>query len=117
MKKQKRTAAELTTALDQARERNMCDAWFIRSLHPELGWTVLVSPRAYQILLVHVTDCLGCTGVDYIDTLAPNWSSVKNELLRQVSDNGTTVEYGQLCKALEDVNRARAAANIPRNIG
>jgi hypothetical protein len=114
----KRTVAELAEALERANERITRDSWFIRSLYPEPGWSVLISPRAYQILLVHVMnegDELQNTRVDYIDTLASNWNLIRIELLPQVTDNGTTIEHDQLCEALEDVSRAHAAANIPKN--
>jgi hypothetical protein len=115
----KRTVAELTEVLERANERITRDAWFIRSLYPEPGWSVLVSPRAYQILLVRVTDDDGRGAqVDYFDTLAPNWPTVRAELSRYENDHGTTVSYDKLSAALSEVSRAHAAhklANIPKN--
>jgi hypothetical protein len=115
----KRTVAELTEVLERANERITRDVWFIRSLYPEPGWSVLVSPRAYQILLVRVTDDDGRGAqVDYFDTLAPNWPTVRAELSRYENDHGTTVSYDKLSAALSEVSRAHAAhklANIPKN--
>jgi len=121
----KRTVAELTEVLERANERITRDAWFIRSLYPEPGWSVLVSPRAYQILLVRVTDDDRSgqftdwgAQVHYFDTLAPNWPTVRAELSRYENDHGTTASYDKLSAALSEVSRAHAAhklANIPKN--
>jgi hypothetical protein len=115
----KRTVAELTEVLERANERITRDVWFIRSLYPEPGWSVLVSPRAYQILLVRVTDDDGRGAqVDYFDTLAPNWPTVRAELSRYENDHGTTASYDKLSAALSEVSSAHAAhklANIPKN--
>jgi hypothetical protein len=115
----KRTVAELTADLERLEARVVHDTWFIRSLHLKPGWRVLVSPRAYQILLVRVTDDDGRGAqVDYFDTLAPNWPTVRAELSRYENDHGTTVSYDKLSAALSEVSRAHAAhklANIPKN--